>query len=258
MLKNYIHAVFFSDSRRIFCTIVLALALLGCVKNEERLLIRDYISVSSNQIKEEKIAYLTFDDGPSQVTEEVLDILKENDIKATFFVIGQQITEERVPLLRRMVEEGHIIGIHTYTHDAKTIYSSADAYIDDAMRTAERIYQVTSIKPKYYRFPWGSVNMYLKGIFDTVTRKMEEQGYVYYDWNVSGEDSVGHPTKESILKNVTKDYVRFKEPIILLHDSAINEVTVRALPEVIARLKKDNYRFETIDAREKPYQYPKK
>lgn len=211
-----------------------------------------------NEEMAEKVAYLTFDDGPSLLTEEILEILDEEEIKATFFLIGSQITEDKEELLKKMVEDGHLLGVHTYSHKSEEIYKSAGAYIEDAQKTAERIYEVTGQKPTIYRFPWGSVNCYVSGICDAVIEEMSKGGYEYFDWNVSAEDSIGNPTKVSILKNIKKDFGKYNEPIILMHDSAINETTVEALPSVIEMLREEGYSFGTLDQRSKPYHYQRK
>ena len=208
-----------------------------------------------NENTEQKVAYLTFDDGPSILTKEVLDILEKEKIRATFFLIGCQITEEEEELLQEMVAKGHLLGVHTYSHKSGEIYSSVEAYVKDANKTADRIYEATGIRPTIYRFPWGSVNCYVSGICDDVIEEMKKEGYEYYDWNVSAEDSVGKPTKESILKNIKKDFGKYNEPVILMHDSAVNKATVEALPEVIAMLKEAGYTFETLDKREEACHY---
>ena len=215
-------------------------------------------AVLHEDTEEKKIAYLTFDDGPSFLTEEVLMILEKEDIRATFFLIGSQITEEEEELLKQMAEKGHVLGVHTYSHKSGEIYRSAEAYIEDAKKTADRIYEVTGEQPNIYRFPWGSVNCYVTGICDTVIEKMKADGYEYFDWNVSAEDSVGTPTKDSIIKNIKKDYGKYKEPVILMHDSASNKATVEALPEIIQMLKEDGYGFGTLDEREKTCHYSRK
>lgn len=205
--------------------------------------------------KEKKVAYLTFDDGPSEVTEMVLKVLDEKRIKATFFLIGNEITKEREELVKRMVKEGHTIGVHTYCHKKDIIYRSSDAYVEDAMQTADRIYEVTGKTPTVYRFPWGSVNGYLENICDDTINKMEEKGYTYYDWNVSAEDSVGTPSEYSILHNIEKDFKKYTEPVILMHDSAINKLTAQTLPQIIEMLEKEGYVFDTLENRSEPCQY---
>lgn len=214
-------------------------------------------NAEKKEIETKKVAYLTFDDGPSKVTERILDVLKVYDVQATFFLIGKNITSEREKLVQRMVEEGNVIGIHTYCHEAKQIYCSADAYMEDLEKTEERIYEVTGERAKLCRFPWGSANQYLKNIEKELIPRMENQGYYYCDWNVSAEDSVGSPTKYSIVKNVKKDFSRYEKPVILMHDSATSSLTAEMLPDIIVMLKNSGYQFDTLDHEEKPYQYPR-
>lgn len=254
MLKKIIHAVFLYDGKRKLVTCFLALAFLGCVKNEALLFSEKTVPAGSSEVTE-KVAFLTFDDGPSYITEKVLDTLKEEDVKATFFMIGEQITEDKEPLLKRMVEEGHLIGVHTYTHQVKEIYSSTDACIRDVRKTAERISEVTGSEPLYYRFPWGSANCFITSFCDELIDSMQKEGYIYFDWNVSAEDSVGKPSKQTIIRNVRKDYKKYQEPVILMHDSSINANTAEALTNIIEELKQDGYRFATIDKRSKPCQF---
>lgn len=204
---------------------------------------------------EKKIAYLTFDDGPSKVTEQILAALAKEDAKATFFLIGEQITEDTAPMLKQMVEEGHELGIHTYTHKSEEIYMSADAYVEDSLKTAERIKEATGVEPKYFRFPWGSNNAYAKSIKEEIVKRMEEAGYTYFDWNVSGEDSVGMPDGAAIFRNVKKDALKYNQPVVLLHDSASNKSTAEILPDILKLMKEAGYEFATVDKRYKPYQY---
>lgn len=204
-----------------------------------------------------KIAYLTFDDGPSEVTPKILEALREQGIKATFFLIGNAITKENEELVKEMAQEGHTIGIHTYCHEKNKIYCSAQAYLEDFNKAYKRIYEVTGIKPKIFRFPWGSANNYLAKISNPVIHELESRGFTYFDWNVSAEDSVGTPTKASILNNIKKDYRRYDNPVILMHDSSINELTANTLPEIIEIIKAGGYTFDTLDHMENAYQYPR-
>lgn len=199
-----------------------------------------------------KIAYLTFDDGPSANTFEILDILEEMDVKATFFIVGSAIDEEREVCLKRMVNEGHTIGIHTYSHLCSEIYCSIERYLYDFNRVYQQIYDITGERVNIYRFPWGSNNGYSKGIKDSLITEMERRGFTCYDWNVDANDSVGKPTGYSIRRNIEKDIKKQKYPIILLHDSIINDLTVRTLPGIIRMLSDKGYEFDTLDNRE-PY-----
>lgn len=208
---------------------------------------------------EKKVVYLTFDDGPSWLTPKVLDVLRENNVKATFFVIGNEITEEREDTIKQMIKDGHAVGIHTFCHKKNEIYCSEEALLEDITKTYNRIYEITGIKPTLYRFPWGSINCYLDDLRDdTVKLKIEEMGLTYYDWNVSGEDSTGHPSGYAIMRNIKKNLTRFSEPVILLHDSKINERTYQVLPDIINMIKEQGYEFDTLENRSKPCQHRNK
>lgn len=197
-----------------------------------------------------KTAYLTFDDGPSEQTALVLDILKEEGIHATFFLIGEEITAEREELVKRMVEEGHTIGLHTYCHDYDVIYHSVDNFLADYEKLYERIYEVAGIKPSIFRFPGGSTNRYGKSVIKKLKTEMERRGFCFYDWNVSAEDMVGKPTRYSIRTNIFKDVFRYEQPVILMHDSAANALTVSMLTDIIGEIRKGGYDFDTLDHRE--------
>lgn len=213
-------------------------------KEEESATAKDQTAVAP------KIAYLTFDDGPSELTPKVLDILKEYDVKATFFLIGEEITPEREDIVRRIVEEGHTIGLHTYTHDYTELYRSVDSFLSDYEKVFLRIYEVTGIKPTIFRFPGGSRNIHAGKICSEIAVEMERRGFCYYDWNVSAEDSVGTPTAYSIRTNIFKDVYRYNEPVLLMHDSLANKLTVTMLPEIIKALKESGYSFDTLENRE--------
>ena len=205
--------------------------------------------------KGEKIAYLTFDDGPSKNTFKVLDILEELDIKATFFIVGREINEEGEDCLKRMVNEGHTIGIHTYSHRCNEIYCSIERYLDDFNTVYQQIHEITGERVNIYRFPWGSNNDYSKNIKDALMEEMDRRGFTCYDWNVDSTDSIGKPSAAKILKNIRKDVKRQEQPIILMHDSKINDLTVRLLPDIIKMVSEMGYKFDTLDSRE-PYQFP--
>jgi peptidoglycan/xylan/chitin deacetylase (PgdA/CDA1 family) len=204
--------------------------------------------------KGKKIAYLTFDDGPSENTFKVLDTLEEMNIKATFFIVGSAIDEEGEDSLERMVYEGHTIGIHTYSHMCNEIYCSVERFLEDFNTVYQQIYDITGERVNIYRFPWGSNNGYSKGIKDALMDEMERRGFSCYDWNVSADDSIGKPTSYSILRNIKKDLWRTDYPIILMHDSKMNDLTVRMLPDIIQMLQNKGYEFDTLDHRE-PYQF---
>lgn len=203
-------------------------------------------------VGDRKIAYFSFDDGPSDVTLKILDSLKKYDAKATFFIIAGEIDEEGVDSLKRMIEEGHTIGIHTYSHKYKDIYASVEAYLQDFYKVYKLIYEATGVKPNIFRFPWGSSNPYNKKINKELKAEMERRGFSFYDWNVSAEDMIGKPSQEKIKKNVLKDVEKYNYPIILMHDASINKNTAKVLPEILKTIKEKGYGFDTLDNRE-PY-----
>ena len=208
-------------------------------------------------LEERQKAYLTFDDGPSHITKDIIDVLKEYQVKATFFILGSTMKEEEKEYLKQMVEDGHTIGIHTFSHNYKEIYSSVEAFLEDFYEDYKLIYDITGVQVNIFRFPWGSYNLYNKGIRDELIEEMERRGFTYYDWNVSAEDSVGNPTEYRIKQNVLKDLSRYKQPIILMHDSAINRLTARILPDIIKEMQDKGYVFDTLENRE-PYQFGNK
>ena len=176
-----------------------------------------------------KVAYLTFDDGPSVLTAEYLKILKEEGVHATFFLIGQQVEGELLDVVKQEISEGHEVGIHTYCHVAEEIYSSGESYCNDLQKTMLCLKEKLNIEPRLFRFPWGSANAYVQSYRSRVIEQMKQEGIDYVDWNVSGEDSVGYPSPDSILANVRKDYVKYDDPVILLHDSAACKATLYSL-----------------------------
>lgn len=209
----------------------------------------DKISPSVNE-GDEKIAYLTFDDGPSSNTLKVLEILKEKGARATFFVLGSTMTEDGEKALRKMKEQGCAIGIHTYSHKKNIIYRSVAGFLEDFHTVFQQIYEITGEKVNIFRFPWGSYNKFSKPIKEELASEMERRGFTYFDWNVTAEDSVGKPTTYSITKNVMKDIKKYSCPVILMHDASVNDITVETLPTIIDEIKALGYEFGTLDERE--------
>lgn len=197
-----------------------------------------------------KVCYLTFDDGPSDNTWKILDILDEKGIKATFFVVGESMSDKEVECLKEIVSRGHTIGIHTYHHDYKSLYKSVNSFLKDYEKVYDMVVEATGVKPNIYRFPGGSYNMYAKKIRKELILEMERRGFTHYDWNVTGEDSVGTPSAYSIKKNIKKDIFRFQCPVVLLHDASINDITASILPGIIDDISEKGYEFDTLDQRE--------
>lgn len=204
-----------------------------------------------NNKKDAKTAYLTFDDGPSPNTTKILDILKKYDIKATFFVIGSG-TETSKQIYKRIVEEGHALGNHTYSHNYSKIYSSTESFMEDVWKLEALLDEAAGVKPKIIRFPGGSKNQAGtksggKGFMAGLIARLQEEGYQYFDWNVSSKDaSAVKQKKEIIVRSVLEGVQGKKDAIILFHDSAPKTTTVEALPEIIEALKDKGYKFEVL------------
>ncbi|MGF6377058.1 peptidoglycan/xylan/chitin deacetylase (PgdA/CDA1 family) [Clostridiales Family XIII bacterium PM5-7] len=206
-------------------------------------------------VKREKVAdtaekntvYLTFDDGPSSNTIKVLDVLKKHDIKATFFVVYQG-GEQSQKILQRIIDEGHTIGIHSYSHDYEKIYQSVDAYLKDFYRLWSYIDEEFGYQCKVFRFPGGSINTYNLNVYDLIAPEMYRRGFTFYDWNVSAEDATSnHVSASSIESAIVAGVRRNESSVVLMHDSVGMDATVAALPKVIKRLKADGYAFKTLD-----------
>lgn len=203
-----------------------------------------------------KVCYLTFDDGPSENTLKVLEILRQYDAKATFFLIGENINEETAPIVQKILEEGHAVGLHANVHTYKSLYRSLDSFLSDYEKLFVRLRDEFGIETPLFRFPGGSACSYLHGNGKEFIRQMHSRGFSCYDWNVSGEDAVGKPTVSSIKKNVFRDVFRYNTPVVLLHDSAQTTKTLEALPEILLRISGEGYRFLSLAAAEE-YIFPK-
>ncbi len=199
--------------------------------------------------------YLTFDDGPSSNTAAILDILKEHDVKATFFVIGRE-DEESQELYKRIVEEGHTLGMHSYAHQYSQIYSSLDSFEDDFYHLQSYLKELTGVESVYYRFPGGSSNQVSNADMGSFISFLDENGVTYYDWNVSSGDATTQAyTKEEIVDHVMNDVVKYKTSIVLLHDSDAKTITVEALSPLIEALQGIGAEILPIDQDTYPVQY---
>lgn len=204
--------------------------------------------IGTSQQSQDKIVYLTFDDGPSANTKKILDILDRYDAKATFFVTGNG--KEYNEYIKEAHERGHTIGLHSYCHEYNIIYSSMDAYFRDLTKLENMVEKIIGYKPRYIRFPGGSSNKvsikYHKGIMTLLTQKVIEKGYQYYDWNGETGDATGnHVSVETLIKNAT---VKNDNNIVMLaHDTDAKDTTVQALPAIIQYYQKKGYVFKAID-----------
>lgn len=191
--------------------------------------------------------YLTFDDGPSDNTDAILDILDDYGIKATFFVNGKE-DEVSLAAYKRIVEEGHTIAMHSYSHKYSEIYSSVDAFKADYEKIQNLIYDTTGQESLFYRFPGGSSNRVSNAHMSDYIKFLTEQGITYFDWNVSSGDATSQAfTAEDLVENVMGDVVKYKTSIVLLHDAKTKSTTVQALPEIIEALQESGALILPID-----------
>lgn len=181
--------------------------------------------------------YLTFDDGPSRNTNRILDILKEYDVKATFFVVGKT-DEESVKAYQRIVDEGHTLAMHSYSHKYREIYESKQSFIEDLEKLQEYLYQVTGVWVRYYRFPGGSSNTVSTVPMQELITYLDESGITYFDWNISSKDAGGSQlAKDRIVENCVSGVEGSHECMILMHDASDKNTTVEALPLVIEAIR---------------------
>ncbi len=193
----------------------------------------------------QKTVYLTFDDGPSVNTDSVLDTLAAAGAKATFFVVGTQ-KEEDQERMRRIVQAGHTLGVHSWSHDYQKIYASVEAFLEDFHQMYEWIYQVTGTYPQVFRFPGGSLNSYNGATYMQIIAEMTRRGFVYFDWNVaSGDAAIKAPTAEEIKSNALTG-IGLTRPVVLFHDSASKTTTAEMLPEIVAAYQAAGYRFGAL------------
>ncbi len=201
------------------------------------------------------IVYLTFDDGPSGTgsTEKILNILKQENVKATFFVTSSGPDY----LIKREYDEGHAIALHTSTHDYSKVYKSVDAFFEDLNTVKSRVKRITGLDATIIRFPGGSNNTvsnnYNYGIMDILTKEVLNRGYNYFDWNITSGDSGECTTSSCVYNNVVNRLSRQKVNMILMHD--IKMFTANALSDIIKYCKNNGYTFKIIDSTTQPIRF---
>ncbi len=205
------------------------------------------IYVSEPGIAKTGVIYLTFDDGPgTSTTRELLDKLKKHNIKVSFFVTGRGDRS----LIKRACEEGHQMGIHTFTHNYKDVYQSMESFYNDFNKVDQLIYQECGFHTKYYRFPGGSSNTvsrrYQKGIVSQIAKELTAKGYHYYDWNISSGDATGGKRiRENLSRNVINGLRKDRPNVVLYHD--IYQESVDSVDAVIEYAKNHGYIFDKLN-----------
>ena len=191
--------------------------------------------------------YLTFEDGPSDRTIEILDVLKAKNVKATFFVTGKEDAKSQ-EIYKRIVEEGHTLGMHSYSNKYSELYYSEDNFKQDLSKLRGYLMGVTGTESVYYRFPGGSSNQITNVPMANLIHYLNQQGIVYYDWNVSSGDATASAySSDEIVANVTNDVVKYKTSVVLLHDADEVGITAETLDALIDALVEMNAEILPID-----------
>ena len=192
--------------------------------------------------EKQKTAYLTFDDGPDEKnTDAILDILQQEGVKATFYVVGRNV-DAYPETAKRIFDEGHALGNHSYDHDYDRLYASVDNYLEEIEEADEAVYRLIGMRPLITRAPGGRMSHFTEA-YDAVTA---DNGYVEHDWNVSSADSDSSgPVAQDFIDNIAGQAV-MDSAIILMHSSSGHEETVKALPEIIRVLRERGYAFGVV------------
>ena len=194
-----------------------------------------------------KVVYLTFDDGPSKLTMPLLDLLDHYKIKATFFLVGKTSQQDQ-KAMKEIVNRGHAIGVHSYTHILSRIYVTPAAFVDDFGRMHDLIQKTTGVVTHILRFAGGSVNDYNKNTARAIITEMNRRGYTYFDWNVSAGDAEHGSTASSIYSGVINGVHAHPQSVILCHDTNAKGNTLSEVPKIIETLLKEGYSFKTLDS----------
>ena len=201
----------------------------------------------------QKTCYLTFDDGPSNNTLKILDILKQYNVKATFFVVG----DANLDYLSRIHNEGHAVALHAYSHTYSQIYQSTEAYFADLKKISDAVKAKIGVESKVIRFPGGSSNTvsrsYCSGIMTELSQETLKRGYVYFDWNVDSIDASGNNVPvEQLIENIQRYGGHSSQDVVLMHDTGAKGTTVEALPSIIEYYQSQGYTFAPITVNTPP------
>ena len=205
------------------------------------------VPCGNNHMTEEKVVYLTLDDGPSYLTPQFLDVLDRYNVKCTFFVTAQD--PEYFYLIREAYDREHTIGLHSYSHDYATVYASPEAFFADLDAIGQVVADQIGYVPAFIRFPGGSCNYvshdYCEGIMTYLSTAVQERGYQYFDWNCSsGDGAVVDDVNQLIAAATSVDY--WENIVLLSHDCGGKETTLAALPSIIEYYLNNGYEFRPI------------
>lgn len=205
----------------------------------------------------DKVVYLTFDDGPCGSSQRLLDVLDELEVKATFFVTAQFMDGDGlIREIKDAYKRGHAVGVHTFQHDYKNIYSSVEVFLDDYKKMDDIILEATGVRSSIFRFPGGSNTGYSTGIRNELLAEMTRRGFIYHDWNAYNGDSDGFGYDGQIEKAV-KEASYNERSVILLHNTPDKDTVIDTLYKIIPKLRDKGYRFDVLDETVKPIQFIK-
>ena len=194
-----------------------------------------------------KKVYLTFDDGPGSQTGKILDILKKNHVKATFFVTGKEDASSK-KIYQRIVKEGHTLAMHSYSHIQDVIYDSKEAFEKDLKQINRCLYEATGVHTKFYRFPGGSSTQNTSLSIQNFIDVLKKNHYLYLDWNVISPDiNNANATKEQVVTGVMQGVDAYDTAVVLMYDVADKPMTVKALPSIIKQIEAKNYELLPVD-----------
>ena len=207
---------------------------------EERIITVKSVSKGS------RVIYLTFDDGPSEYTPYLLDVLKKYNVKVTFFVTGKGSDDT----ILREYNEGHKVALHTYSHNYATVYSSTDNYFKDLYQIQDRVKRITGYTSNIIRFPGGSSNTVSKSydggtrIMTRLTKEVQNRGFYYFDWNISSGDAGGAITSDQVYNNVIRS-LKDGSYVVLQHDT--QKFSIDAVERIINYANENGYTFQTLN-----------
>ena len=194
-----------------------------------------------------KKVYLTFDDGPGSQTGKIVDIMKKNHVKATFFVTGKEDASSK-KIYQRIVKEGHTLAMHSYSHIQDVIYDSKEAFEKDLKQINRCLYEATGVHTKFYRFPGGSSTQNTSLPIQNFIDVLKKNHYLYLDWNVISPDiNNANATKEQVVTGVMQGVDAYDTAVVLMYDVADKPMTVKALPSIIKQIKAKNYELLPVD-----------
>lgn len=201
--------------------------------------------------------YLTFDDGPSENTEQIMDILDQHGVNATFFVVGKDDDVSKA-LYKEIVDRGNTLGMHSYSHKYSELYASEEAFAEDIQKEKDLLYQATGVEPWLFRFPGGSSNLVTDTDMSELISYLNQQNITYFDWNVSCGDATSQPvTTQELIDNVMEDIGKHQTAVILMHDTNNKDTTVEALDSMLTQLEQRDADIKPIDKNTKLVQHVK-